>query len=392
MIPEQTSYSSPLLPYDLVGRPEDPDLKRLARLAALLCGVPNATVNLLDDEQQHCIATQGFARTTTTLAESMCGRTVLLDEPVYLPDAREDPRFASHPHVTGELGSIRFYAASQLRTPNGDVVGTLCVFDEEPRELDEGQREALDGLAVQAAQVLEQRAESKRLSDSNKELHRSNADLAAFAARIAHDLRNPIAATRGFLALAQGPFGADLGGRARECVVHADSAVERMATLVDDLLAYANVGAKPRCEQVDVGDVAAAVASDVQALATATGGTVELGALPVVETDPTLLRQLLQNFVTNGLKYSRNDVPPHVLVSGSSDRDGWWVAVQDNGRGIAAADRDHVFDLFVRLPDGQDVSGSGIGLATCARIADALNASIDITDSPGGGTTFTIRA
>ena len=392
MIPEQPSYSSPLLPYDLVGRPEDPDLKRLARLAALLCGVPTATVNLLDDEQQHNIATEGFVRGSVPREDSMCSRTVLLDEPVHLRDARDDPRFASSPFVTGELGSIRFYAASQLRTPDGATVGTLCVYDEAPHELDAEQREALDDLAAQVAQVLELRAERQRLSDSNAELHRSNADLAAFAARIAHDLRNPIAATRGFLALAQGPFGADLGGRARECVVHADGAVERMATLVDDLLAYANIGAKPRCEQVDVGQVATAVASDVQALATATGGTVEVGPLPVVETDPTLLRQLLQNFVTNGLKYSRPDVPPHVVVRGHSDADGWSVAVQDNGRGIAAADRDHVFDLFVRLPDGQDVSGSGIGLATCARIADALNADIEITDSPGGGTTFTIRA
>jgi signal transduction histidine kinase len=392
VIPEQHRRTNPLLPYDLVGRPEDPDLKRLARLAALLCGVPNATVNLLDDEQQHNIATEGFARGSVPREDSMCSRTVLLDEPVHLRDAREDARFASSPFVTGQLGSIRFYAASQLRTPEGEVVGTLCVYDDQPRELDEAQREALDGLAVQAAQVLELRAQSKRLAESNAELHRSNADLAAFAARIAHDLRNPIAATRGFLALAQGPFGSDLAGRARDCVVHADGAVERMATLVDDLLAYANVGAKPRCEQVDVADLAAAVARDVDALATTTGGVVEVGSLPVVETDPTLLRQLLQNFVTNGLKYSRPDARPRVLVTGTDDADGWSVSVQDNGRGIAPADRDSVFDLFVRLPAGQDVSGSGIGLATCARIADALNASIDITDTPGGGTTFTISA
>ncbi|MFN2521914.1 MAG: ATP-binding protein [Mycobacteriales bacterium] len=383
---------SPLARYDLVGRPEDADLKRLARLAALLCGVPTATVNLLDDEHQHNVATEGFARAVSAREESMCSRTVVLDGPVHLRDARDDPRFATSPYVTGELGSIRFYAASQLRTPAGDTVGTLCVFDEVPRELDAAQREALDELAAQVAQVLELRADRLRLSASNDELHRSNADLAAFAARIAHDLRSPIAATSGFLALAQGPFGGALGGRARECVQHAAGAVDRMATLVNDLLAYANVGARPRCEQVDVGAVADAVARDVQALVDSTGGTVEIGALPSVETDPTLLRQLLQNFVTNGLKYARPDVPPHVLVSGTGCPDGWSVSVQDNGRGIAAADRDHVFVLFVRLPDGQDVSGSGIGLATCARVAEALKARIEITDSPGGGTTFTISA
>ena len=66
------------------------------------------------------------------------------------------------------------------------------------------------------------------------------------------------------------------------------------------------------------------------------------------------------------------------------------MSVADNGRGIPEADRDAVFDLFVRLPGGRDVAGSGIGLATCARIAEALGGQITISDSDGGGVTFTL--
>lgn len=378
--------------YGLVGAPEDPDLQAIARVAAQVCGVPNATVNLLDATHQHNVATHGFERGVSPREESMCSTTVLLDEPVHLRDAREDARFAGSPYVTGRLGSIRFYAASQLRTPAGSTIGTLCVFDDEPRELDAAQRQALEDLAKQATQVLAMRAEARRLADTNEELSRSNADLSTFAARIAHDLRNPIAATAGFLALAQGPFAADLQGRARECVVHADGAVRRMAELVDGLLAYANVGARARCIDVDVNEVAQAVCQDVQSLITSTGGRVDFGDLPSACTDPTLLRQLIQNLVTNGLKYARPDIPPRVLVSGGSEPDGWWVSVADNGRGIPVADRGAVFELFVRLPQGADVSGSGIGLSTCARIAEALDGTIEIDDTPGGGTTFTFRA
>jgi len=111
-----------------------------------------------------------------------------------------------------------------------------------------------------------------------------------------------------------------------------------------------------------------------------------------VQSDPTLLRQLLQNFMTNGLKYSRPGVPPVVRLTGSADDGGWRISVADNGRGIAAEDRGAVFDLFVRLPEGQDVAGSGIGLATCARIAETLGAHMEITDTAGGGTTFSICA
>ena len=148
--------------------------------------------------------------------------------------------------VNGERGLVRFYASTQLRTSQGLTVGTLCVFDEAERELDQGQRDALDHLAASVVQVLELRARAAALESSNHELARSNADLSAFAARVAHDLRNPIAATTGFLSLAQGAFGDQLTGRARECVAHANAAVERMAAQVDDLLAYAGVGGEAR--------------------------------------------------------------------------------------------------------------------------------------------------
>ena len=376
--------------YAVLGVPADRELQAIARLAAHICGVPTATVNLLDDVHQYNVATEGFEAEVLPLEDSFCATTVRLDSQVHVRDAREDPRFADHPYVTGERGSIRFYAGSQLRAEDGTNVGTLCVFDEVEHDLDAGQRAALDDLAGQAMQVLTLRAQSRQLSASNAELRRSNEDLAAFTGRIAHDLRNPIAATRGFLRLAQGAFGAELTGRARECVEHAAGATERMAVLVDDLLSFAAVGAKAQVVDVAVAAVASAVVHDLHALIAQTGGRVEQTSLATVRTDPTLLRQLLQNVVANALKYARPDLPPVVRLVGSCDTAAWSVAVIDNGRGIPAEDRDAVFDLFVRLPGGRDVSGSGIGLATCARIAGALGGEIALTDTPGGGTTVTL--
>jgi signal transduction histidine kinase len=394
---EDSGVSTAALPgslldqYGVVGLPEDPELHSIARLAAHVCGVPSAAVNLIDATSQHMVAAEGAERGVTPREDSMCATTVLLDEPVHVPDARTDPRFAENPFVTGRIARLRFYAGSQLRMPGGETVGTLCVFDEQPRELDDAQRAALDDLATQVVQVLQLRSDARRLTEANVELHRSNSDLSAFAGRIAHDLRNPIAATKGFLSLARGPFGEELSGRARECVEHAEGAVTRMAELVDSLLAFANVGARPRSIATDVGAVARDLTHDVEALVRATDGTIEIGELPVVQTDPTLLRQLLQNLVTNGLKYSRTGVPPEVRITGGSAGAGWWVSVADNGRGIPQGERGAVFEPFVRLPSTQDVAGSGIGLATCARIAEALGARIEISDSDGGGTTFTIR-
>lgn len=385
-----TSALEQIESYGVLGAPEDADLHAIARLAAHICGVPTAAVNLLDGLHQHQVATEGFAGGMSTRAQSMCAVTTELAAPVHLVDARTDPRFASSPYVTGELGNVRFYASSQLRSEKGTPVGTLCVFDEVTHQLDDGQRAALDDLAAQAMQVLELRAHTQALVSSNAELTRSNADLASFAGRISHDLRNPIAASQGFLALACTRFGDELTGRARECVEHAAAATDRMAELVDDLLAFAAVGGQIRDQRVDVEQVLGAVVRDVQALVDSTGGQVVVGPLPTVQSDPTLIRQLVQNFVTNALKYARPGVPPIVAVSGTAEGDSWSVTVADNGRGIPAEDRAVVFDLFVRLPGGRDVPGSGIGLATCAQIAEALGAAITVADSPTGGTTFTV--
>jgi len=376
--------------YAVVGAPEDRDLRAITRLAAQICGVTMASVNLLDESQQHMVAIEGFEGRPARREQSMCAVSVLRQEPVHVRDAREDPRFAQNPFVNGELGCFRFYAASQLRTSRGAIIGTLCVYDEQPRELGAGQRSALDDLATQVMQILELRERSAELARTNAELSRSNADLASFAGRVSHDLRNPIAASKGFLALARTTFGDELSGRARECVEHAAAATDRMAELVDDLLVFAAVGAHARRESVDLTRVLGAVVSDVHALVESTGGLVVLGSLPTVQSDPTLVRQLVQNFLTNGLKYARPGVPPVVEVSGTAEGDAWSLSVSDNGRGIPAEDRAAVFELFVRLPGGRDVSGSGIGLAICARIAEALGAEITIADSPEGGTTFTI--
>jgi signal transduction histidine kinase len=386
------SLAKQIAAYGVVGAPEDQELHAIARLAAHICGVPSAMINLLTDDKQYTIAAERFPLGTAAREESMCSTTLRFETSIHVPDASADPRFADNPFVTGQLGRIRFYAASLVRTPDGAPVGTLCVSDEAPRHLDEGQRAALEDLAGQVSQVLRLRAHSQQLAAANTELHRSNADLAAFTGRVAHDLRNPIAATRGFLTLARGPFGAELSGRARECVEMAAAATERMAALVDDLLAFAAVGAESRRVPVDVAEVAAAVVQDLGPLLESTEGSVRIGPLPRLESDPTLLRQLLQNLVSNGLKYNQPGVPPVVTVSGELYDGGWRVCVSDNGRGIPEQDRAGAFELFVRLPGGRDVGGNGIGLATCARIADALGGRITLSDVPGGGTTATLQA
>lgn len=378
--------------YDITEQPPEADLVALARLAARIAGVGNGTVNIIDATRQHQVATAGFEPATGPRETAICNVAITLDEPLYEPDISQDPRFAGNPWVTGELGCVRFYNASQLRTPDGHVIGTLCVFDERPHQLEAEQRRALDDLAEQIVQWLELRRQHAALASTVGELERSNQDLSAFAGRIAHDLRNPLAALTGFLTLADRRFGDELSDRLRMILGTSLETANRMRDLVDGLLAFATVGGEPMFAEVDLDQLAAAVRSDVSGAVEAAGARVDVRPLPTIVTDPTLVRVLLQNLVANALKFTREDVPPLVVVAGGAETGGGWLlSVSDNGRGVPDEEKTRIFAPFGRASNATGVAGSGIGLATCARIAERLGGRLEVADTPGGGATFTLR-
>ena len=377
--------------YGVVERDPEPELMAIARIAAQLAGVRTATVNLLDATQQYNVAAEGFEPATRPLEQSMCGVTVTLPGPVAVKDASRDPRWQDNPWVNGELGNVRFYAASQLRGDDGQVVGTLCVFDDDPHELSVDQRRGLEELALQASRWLESRRRAQQLEHAVGDLERSNADLAAFAGRVAHDLRNPLAAVSGFLQLADRRLADEMSERVHMVIRSALEASSRMSELLDAMLAFASVGASPRIGDVELRTVVENAIADVAPAIESAGATVDVDPLPRVRTDPTLVRQLVQNLLANAMKFGREDVVPRVRVTGGDDGDGWWLTIADNGRGVPAEDRERVFELFARAANATGQSGSGIGLATCVRIAEALGGTLTLDDTAGGGATFTLR-
>lgn len=369
--------------YDVLGGEPERDLEGLVRLAASICGVGTAVINIIDDRFQHQIAAIGFEPSVCSREESMCAVVFAAGELVAVPDARVDGRFAQNPFVTGEIANVRFYASSPLRMPDGIVIGTLCVFDDDTGELAPGQAEALGLLAHQVVDVLELRRTSRELS-------RSNEQLARFAGQVSHDLRNPLAALSGFLELAaDSPELSDAPDVARS-LGRARSAADRMTDLVTDLLAYARIGgARPNRAGIEVEALAAAVLEDLQAEIRRSGAELVVDAPARLTGDTTLLRALLQNLVSNALKYGGSgDIPPRVEVRAEAVPGGWRITVDDNGSGVPEAERERVFGLLERGTgrDGASAAdGLGIGLSTCRRIVQAHGGRIGIEDSPLGG-------
>ena len=126
---------------------------RLTRLAKRLFNVPIALVTLVDKDRQWFKSRVGLDATETPRDTSFCGHAILQDELLLVRDARDDERFHDNPLVIGDP-NIRFYAGYPLTVPNGNKMGTLCLIDTKPRELDDEERALLRDLAGMAEQEL----------------------------------------------------------------------------------------------------------------------------------------------------------------------------------------------------------------------------------------------
>lgn len=366
--------------YRLIGEPSEPDLQGLVELAATVCGVPTAVINIIDDRMQHQIAAVGIQAASCEREDSMCAAVISNPGRVVVPDARLDPRFANNAFVTGEIAFTRFYASSPLITPAGVAIGTLCVFDTEVGELSDASSRALDLLAHQVIDVLELRRVQRDLLESNEQLEH-------FATQVSHDLRNPLTALTGFLELAADSPEMAGAPRAAQSLARAEAAAGRMTSMVTDLLDFARMGgARPHKTRVDVADTVDAVLEDLDGALARTGAEVTVEASVLVRADDTLLRVLLQNLIANAVKFTvAAGKPPAVLVRVEALPDGWRITVDDNGEAVAPDLRERVFEPMQR-GHGSDVQGIGIGLATCRRIVEAHGGSIGLADSPAGGT------
>ncbi|CAB4761680.1 unannotated protein [freshwater metagenome] len=382
--------------YRVLVEPPRADLLALVDVAAQVADVPLATINLITDTEQHQIATTGFDASICAREDSMCNLVLQEKAPVIVPDASQDPRFKDNPFVTGEIGDVRFYATHQLRTPSGVVIGTLCVFDTEPRELGDDQEEALVKLADRVVDLLELELRTRELTraiaeleEKRRELERSNEVLTAFAGQVAHDLRNPLSAVRMSLELLEDQMASpELDADTLAYVAaRANSGAERMQSLIDDLLAYARVGGQMKREPVDLGALVADVRADLAVQLSEADLVVE--DLPTVEGDSVQLRAVLQNLIANSAKFVPHGQRPRIEVRGRAAGDVWRIEVVDHGLGVPAEDRERVFAPLARAHE--DVDGHGIGLATVRRIIDAHRGRIGIEETPGGGATVWVE-
>jgi light-regulated signal transduction histidine kinase (bacteriophytochrome) len=223
------------------------------------------------------------------------------------------------------------------------------------------------------------------------ELARSNSELEQFASIASHDLQEPLRKVRTFTQQLTVTDADQLSDKGRDYLERANAAAERMQRLIEDLLKFSRVATHGRpFEPVDLQEVVRGVLDDLELEVERSGAVVRVGDLPTIDGDEPQLRQLMQNLISNALKFRREDVAPELEIGASTGEGSVEITVRDNGIGFEPQYSGRIFRVFERLHGRSRYTGTGIGLALCRKIAERHGGTIVADGEPGAGATFTV--
>jgi len=232
------------------------------------------------------------------------------------------------------------------------------------------------------------RAELEKVVD---ELRRSNRDLKEFAFIASHDLSTPLRSIVGFSQLLEKRYSAVLSDEAKEFLDFIVQTTRRMKTLIDNLLAVAQVGSKRSAVSVSLDACLTQSLASLRVEIESSGAEIRSAALPVVDGIESEWVQVFTNLLANAIKFSRPGVSPVISIDCIETDGVYEIRVSDNGIGVADEHRPKLFQLFRRLHHQDEYEGTGMGLALCRKIVETLGGSIDLADSPLGGLSVVMR-
>jgi signal transduction histidine kinase len=225
------------------------------------------------------------------------------------------------------------------------------------------------------------------IEERTRELQDMNEELGQFAYVASHDLQEPLRTITSFSQLLVARYKGKLDDDADEFIGYIVTASRRMTDLINGLLQLVRLRKSgqptlPVSFEKLLGDAEISL----QAAIRESQAQIEHGPLPTLVVDQVQFSQLLQNLISNAIKY-RSDVPPRIRVQAKRERGNWVFSVADNGRGFQQEFSERIFGLFQRL-HGRDVEGTGMGLSISRKILERHGGRIWAESKEGAGSTF----
>lgn len=230
--------------------------------------------------------------------------------------------------------------------------------------------------------------QKEEIHHKNLELARSNQELAQFTQVVSHDLKQPLRTIGSFASLVDKRYHDVLDGPGRDYLRYIHKGVTHMHTILSDLLTYSQLGhARAPFQHENLNEVVSSVLWNLQQEIQDTGAQVQAMELPDVMGHRTALVQLIQNLVSNALKF-RGKKPPLIRITCEEQPREWLFGVHDNGIGISQDDQGRVFQLFQRLHTEDKYPGTGIGLSICQRVVEQHGGQLWVESELNEGSSF----
>ncbi|RYZ53188.1 MAG: sensor histidine kinase [Sphingobacteriales bacterium] len=365
--------------YDIMDTLPEKDFDDITRLASEICNTPISLVSLIDRQRQWFKSRVGLEAESTHRDHAFCAHALLNPtELMIVQDSSSDERFFDNPLVTG-APNVLFYAGIPLVTECGQALGTLCVIDNEPRNLNETQKHALKALGNQVMNLIELRYRRNKLEEINRKLESYNYT-------VAHDLKSPLA---GIIALVSLLKEDDRMTEHEDLAEYMDLLSGASSHLSDMIVSLLEEARKTNNAKPELVDVQALVHKTFSLLFPPSNISIRFsGNLPSVNTCKLKMLQVFQNLLSNAIKY--NDKKKGIIEVGALEQEHFYrFYIKDNGPGIPAGDEERIFGLFetTQTVSTKD-SSTGVGLSLVKDIITEQSGRVWVESAPGEGSCF----
>jgi PAS domain S-box-containing protein len=229
----------------------------------------------------------------------------------------------------------------------------------------------------------------QRVLERTAQLESANQELEAFSYSVSHDLRAPLRAVNGLSRIVLDEFGPGLDPSGRRYLERIRAGAQRMGQLIDDLLAFSQLGRQAmQRKRVDTDKLVRSVLADLALQMEGRKFEINVGTLPACEGDPALLKQVWINLISNAIKYTAGKNPAKIEIGSVPERDGLAYFVRDNGAGFDMQFAPKLFKVFERLHGAEEFEGTGVGLAIVQRIVQRHGGRVWAEAEEGRGAAF----
>jgi signal transduction histidine kinase len=375
--------------YLLTGTMPEKDFDDIARIASEICNVPIALITILGEDKQWFKAHYGTDFDEMPRDIAFCSYAIMEpDRPLVVTDLRLDERFREHPLVVGPT-QVVFYAGVTMRDQDGYAVGTICIVDQKPQQLDERQLAMLQSLANTVSQMFELRRKVKKLEAVQKKLEDLNQEVSEIAYVLSHDMKSPLNGIVSLLEVIQEENGSQMDDNGQELLSMVHESANNLNIITKGTIQYFNTTRSFAIAQDDV-NLHELFLQLLTQLRPPDWVNIHYPIdLPNVTTSKVALQHIFSNLLDNAIKYSDKEKCEIKIAMVENDLE-YLFSVTDNGPGIEPINQARVFKLFQTLgrTDRLGKPGTGLGLAIVKRMVEKFGGKISISSPQAGGARF----